>query len=131
MPHNPSEKQKLALHYLRDKETQYVGYGGAGFGGKSYLGCKWVTTMCVRFAGVGYAVARNVLVELKKTTLITLYEVFAEHDILEGRDYTFDGQLSIFTFTNGSQIFLMEIKFRPSDILFRRLGSFNLTGAFI
>lgn len=126
---NPSEKQKLALLYLYDKETNFVGYGGSGFSGKSYVLCRWITNMCLEYPGVGYGMARKTLIDLKKTTLLTLFKVFDECCIRDGRDYNYNGQLNTIEFFNGSTIFLIDLAYKPSDPLYTRLGGYELTGA--
>ena len=130
MANLPSKKQSEALAYLYDNTTNFIGYGGAAFGGKSYLLCTWIVHMSFAFPGTGWGIGRKELTTLKKTTLLTLYKVFQERDIIEGRDYKFNGQLNIFTFTRtGSQIFLIDMAYKPSDPLYNRFGGYELTGA--
>jgi len=125
----PSEKQEQALLYLYDDQTNFVGYGGAAFGGKSYLLCHWICHMVHLYPGTGWGICRRELTTLKKTTLITLYKVFKEVGFIEGVHYRFNGQLNVFTFYNESQIFLIDLAYKPSDPLFTRLGGYELTGA--
>lgn len=128
---SPSEKQKEALSYLGDDITNFVGYGGAAFGGKSYLGCTWITHMAIEFPGTRWGLCRKELVTLKKTTLKTLFKVFGEMELEEGDDYKFNGQLNVITFKNGSEIVLIDMAYKPSDPLFTRFGGYELTGAFV
>ena len=74
----PSVKQYKAWQYLTDKETLFIGYGGAAFSGKSYLLCYWLTTMCIAYPDTAWGLCRKELVNLKKTTLVTLFKVFKE-----------------------------------------------------
>lgn len=126
---SPSKKQYEAYQYLTDKETSFVGYGGSAFSGKSYLMCYWLTIMCFAYPGTGWGLGRRELTTLKKTTLLTLFKVFAESDIKPDRDYQYNQQYNIITFSNGSQIFLIDTEYKPSDPLFTRFGGFELTGA--
>lgn len=127
----PSQKQKLAIQYLQDSKTNYIGYGGAAYGGKSYLASKWVTTMCLRYHGTGWGFARKELVTLKKTTLKTLFKVFAEDNIQAGRDFLYNQQLNIIRFFNGSEIFLIDTAYQPTDPLYTRYGGLELTGCVV
>ncbi|UOR07184.1 terminase family protein [Hymenobacter aerilatus] len=124
----PSKKQFDAYGYLTDDETEFIGYGGSAFSGKSYLLCYWLTIMCLAYPDTGWGLGRRELTNLKKTTLLTLFKVFAESDIKSERDYTYNQQLNIITFTNGSQIFLIDTAYKPSDPLYARFGGFELTG---
>lgn len=61
---------------------------------------------------------------------MTLFKVFKEFGLGEN-SYTYNQQNNIITFGNGSQIFLMDLDYKPSDPLYTRLGGLELTGAFI
>jgi hypothetical protein len=128
---NPSAKQSEAWVYLFDKETDFIGYGGSAFSGKSYLECYWLTVMCIGFPGTGWFLGRSTLTTLKDTVLKTLFKVFAECNIIDGRDYKLNSQTNILTFTNGSEIFLLDLAFAPSDPLFTWLGGYEFTGGAI
>lgn len=124
----PSIKQYKAWQYLNDKETNFVGYGGAAFSGKSYLMCYWLTINAVRYPGTAWGLCRRELTTLKKTTLITLFKVFKECEITEN-DYVYNQQLNTITFNhNQSKIYLIDTAYKPSDPLYETLGGYELTG---
>jgi len=127
----PSVKQFQAWEYLFDNETLFIGYGGAAFSGKSYLLCYWLTTMAIAYPETSWGLGRKELVNLKKTTLITLFKVFKECNILSDIDYNYNQQLNFIQFTNGSIIYLIDMAYKPSDPLFTRFGGLELTGAAI
>lgn len=126
----PSKKQFEAYQILHDNQHTQIGYGGAASGGKSFLGCFWITEMCLGYAGTGWLIGRRDLVNLRRTTLLTLFKVWAEHGIPK-EWYNYNQQNNIITFQNGSQIFLFDLAHQPSDPLFTRLGGLELTGAFV
>lgn len=125
----PSIKQFQAWEYLTDQTTNYIGYGGAAFSGKSYLLCYWLTTMAIAYPGTGWGLGRKQLTVLKKTTLITLFKVFAECGIETGVHFVYNQQNNTVTFYNKSVIFLIDTMSLPSDPLFTRFGGLELTGA--
>lgn len=125
----PSVKQFKAWQYLSDKETTFIGYGGAAFSGKSYLLCYWLTTMAIAYPGTGWGLGRKQLTVLKKTTLITLFKVFTECNIKNDIHYKYNQQNNTITFENESVIFLIDTMSLPSDPLFTRFGGLELTGA--
>lgn len=128
---NASEKQSRAWEYLFDNETTFVGYGGSGNSGKSWLEAYWLTLMSISFPGTGWFLARETLTVLKDTTLKTLFKVFKECNIKEEIHYRYREQASIIEFKNGSEIFLLDLAFSPSDELYQWLGGYEFTGGVV
>lgn len=124
-----SAKQGEAWEKLTDNVTTEIGYGGAAHGGKSFLLCFWEVAMCLAYPGNGWGLGRKELKNLKLTTLLTFYEVCEKYRILPGKHFKTNEQLGIVTFSNGSQIFLLDLAYQPSDPLYTRLGGLQLTGA--
>jgi len=126
-----TKKQSIAWKYLTDDVTNVINFGGAASGGKSFLGCLFVTTMCLRYSGVRYLIGRTVLQQLRLTTLNTLFEVFSLMKLKPSEHYNYNGQTNVITFYNKSEIILKDLQFNPSDPQFESLGSLEITGAFI
>lgn len=122
-------KQREALRKLLDKSTAEVMYGGGARGGKSYLGCGWILMMALSMPGSKWLVAREELTKLRDTTLLTYFQVAKELHAKE--EYSYNATSLTATFNNGSIVFFRELKYIPSDPMFDRLGSYDLTGAFI
>jgi phage terminase large subunit len=127
----PYPKQEEAYKYLMDDVTDFVGYGGAAIGGKSYLGCYWITIMAQAYPDTGWFIGRETLTTLKKTTVITLFKVFAECNIKPDIHFNYNQQENIITFKNKSQIFLLDLAYWPRDPMFTRLGGYEFTGGLI
>lgn len=127
-PTLPHEKQSLAIYYLMDDTTDFLGYGGAAYGGKTDLACSWETIMSISYPGTAWGLGRKELTTLRRTTLITLFEVFNKFNVVAERDFKYNSQQSVINFTNGSTIFLLDTAFQPSDPLYTRFGGLELTG---
>lgn len=115
---------------LTDDKTTEIGYGGGAFGGKSFLGCFWITQNWIAYPGTGWLLGRKDLINLKRTTLITLFKLWKELGIQPG-EYAYNQQNNVITHINGSQIFLFDLAYQPSDPLYTRLGGLELTGDFV
>ena len=127
----PTLKQDQCWELLQDKRFSVILFGGAGGGGKTYLGISYITIMCVQYPGVVYGIARSRLVTLKKTTLTSLLNFFKDIEFVEGKQYNFDRQLNTITFWNGSKIILIDTFPYPSDPQYDRFGSYEFTGVLL
>lgn len=125
------EKQLNALALLNDHSITQIGYGGAARSGKSWVASEWLVMQCLSYPGVGYGLARKELKTLKRTTLKTLFKVLAKYGLRQGHGYNYHQVDSIISFDNGSEIFLIDTAYKPSDPLNLRFGGYELTGCVI
>jgi hypothetical protein len=126
-----TKKQSLAWKLLMDNTTNEVLYGGAAGAGKSWLGCLWITTLCLKYSGIRCLIGRTVLQQLKMTTLNTLFETLGSMGLKSGEHYTYNGQSNTITFSNKSEIVLKDLQYQPSDPNFDSLGGLELTAVFV
>lgn len=105
-------------------------YGGAKGGGKSYLGAFWLISSAFHYPGSSWFVARENLVDLRRHTIPTFYEVFKNARI-DTRHIRYNGQDSLFTFSNKSRILLVSCQYLPGDPMYERFGSMQNTGGWI
>ena len=123
---NLTPKQHEALVKL-GSGTRYVLYGGAGGGGKSWLGCFWLIMVCQNCPGVRYFVGRNNLVDTRASVVVTFGKTAGEMGYAAYR-YTDEG----IKFANGSQIDFLDLSYYPKkDPMFERFGSKEYTGGWI
>jgi phage terminase large subunit len=123
-------KQQEALHLLCNNETQALAFGGGANGGKSWLGCVWLLLSCLAYPESRWFIGREELKRLTESTFLTFYKVAAKYG-LGTSDFKFNAQKNFFTFANGSRVYLLELKFLPSDPLYERYGSTEYTGGWI
>lgn len=126
-----TKKQTKALDFLEDNQTREIYYGGAAGGGKSYFGCYWVLKWALKCPGSRWLIGRSELKTLKKTTLISFFEVCKAQGLKAGIHFNYNQQESIIHLPNESQIILADLFAYPSDPEFDSLGSLEITGAFI
>jgi phage terminase large subunit len=124
-------KQLLAAKYWIDKETEQLLYGGAKGGGKSYLGSALIFGDALIYPNTHYFIARQELSDLKSHTLPTIYEVFKNWE-LNFTDYAkYNDQSHIFYLYNDSMVYFIACKEMPSDPMFERFGSMQMTRGWI
>jgi len=126
-----TKKQGLAWKLLMDKTTNEVLYGGSAGAGKSWLGCLWITTLCLQYPSIRCLIGRTVLQQLKMTTLNTLFETLQSMGLKSGEHYVYNGQSNTITFNNKSEIVLKDLQYQPSDPNFDSLGGLELTAVFV
>lgn len=134
-----NEKQKQAYRYWADDTTKDIAYGGSKGSGKSYLGCSLICGDALMYPGTNYFIARKKLNDLRKYTLPSIYEVLTSFGISKYQ-YKYNGQDNVFILkhpegTKGedmdSRIFLLEAAYLPSDPLYYRFGSMQMTRGMI
>ena len=127
----PTKRQSQAWKYLTDDKTNIVLFGGSAGGGKSWLGCLWITTLCLQHQGIRCLIGRSVLTQLKLTTLNTLFDLLGSMGLKSGEHFTFNGQSNVLTFYNKSEIVFKDLAYNPSDPNYDSLGSLEISAAFI
>lgn len=125
-----NEKQKQCARFWVDDVTTDIVYGGAKGGAKSFTGCSLIFGDAFLYAGTHYFIARKKLNDLRKFTLPSIYEVFEGWGIKQAH-YRFNGQDNFFELYNGSKVFLLEASYMPSDPLYMRFGSMQMTRGMI
>jgi hypothetical protein len=126
-----NNKQLLAAEYWIDNETEEILYGGAKGGGKSFLGASLIFGDALIYPETHYFIARQELTDLRKFTIPTIHEVFQKWGLNISEYATFNGQDNVFTLYNGSKVFLLACKEIPSDPMFERFGSMQMTRGWI
>lgn len=127
-----NEKQKEAFKYLLGHpEITEIGYWGAAWWGKSYTWVSWCWMMCNKYPWVRYFFWRQELKRLKQTTLATYFKFTTEYNIPESQKWVYNSQDSVIKFSNWSEILLLDLAKLPSDPLYTRFWSLELTGWYI
>jgi hypothetical protein len=127
----PTPKQHQTWLKLRDQTTTEILFGGGAGGGKSRLGCEWLIESCIRYPESRWLMGRAVLKTLKKTTLVTFFDVAKDWGLKKDEHFIYNQQDGEITFWNGSVIDLKDLAYYPSDPEYDSLGSTEYTGAFI
>ena len=125
-----NRKQLEAAKYWIDDTTTSLVYGGAKGGGKSYLGVSLIFGDAFMYPGTRYFIARKTLADLVKHTIPSIYEVFGHWGITENM-YKFDGKNNMFKLHNGSEVLFLDAKYLPSDPMYTRFGSMQMTRGWI
>ena len=123
----PSIKQDKIFEYFDDENTTEIVWGGAAGGGKSYGICALITLKALEYPGIRIGLARNELTTLKKTTVVSFFEVANDWGLVVGEHFTYNSTAGIIKFYNDSEIVLVELSSKPSDPLFTRLGGLLFT----
>jgi phage terminase large subunit len=125
------QKQIDAAEFWVDNVTEEILYGGAKGGGKSYLGASLIFGDALIYPDTHYFIARQELIDLRKYTIPTIQEVFKNWGLDINEYAKFDGQYNIYTLYNGSKVFLIACKELPSDPMYERFGSMQMTRGWI
>jgi len=128
---NLSTIQMKGMKILNDKIHTEIFYGGSAGGGKSFLGCLWILTQCLKYKGSRWFISRARLKSLKESTLLTFFEVCKLCNLEPNKHYNYNAIAGVVKFFNGSEIYLKDLFLYPSDPEFVALGSTEYCGGFI
>ncbi len=127
---NGNEKQKdVARAWLNSSVTDIV-YGGSKGSGKSFLGCSLIFGDAFLHPNTYYFIARSSLTDLRKFTIPSVHEVL-NHWGIPPTMYTYNGQDNFFQLKNGSRVYMLSANYLPSDPLYMRFGSMQMTRGWI
>lgn len=111
--------------------VEQVLFGGGVFGGKSWLGCHWQIYRRLTHPNTRGLIGRAELKKLQLSTMLRFWSLCNDMGLKPGKHYTYNGQLNMITWFNGSQTILMDMADLPSDRDFHRFGSLELTDYFL
>lgn len=141
LSYDPSPPQLQCMKYWADNETEELLAGGSKGGGKTDLGINCVFHDALVYPETMFFIARDTLSDLRKYTIPSIHEVFARWDKenreLHGKTLSiekyapFNGQDNYFRCYNKSRVYLLECAYLPSDPLFERFGSMQMTKGWI
>jgi len=126
-----SPKQEEILRVLEDKTHTEIFMGGAAGGSKSFTGCLWQIMRRLTYSGSRGFIARARLKSLKESTLLTFFEVCRLLGLKQNVDFTYNAITGLIKFKNGSEEYLRDLFYYPSDPEFVALGSTEYTDGFI
>jgi phage terminase large subunit len=126
-----TKKQTEALDIWEDNHTKELVFGGGAGGAKSVLGCYCILKTALKYDKTRWVMGRAKLKTLKETTLNSFYWVAGEQGLRAKKHYNLNSQSNCITLFNGSEIYLKDLFYYPSDPQFDELGSLEITGAFV
>ena len=125
-----NKKQLEAVRAWIDPTITDIVYGGSKGSGKSYLGISLIFGDALIYPKTHYFIARKKLNDLRKFTIPSIHEVFGHWGIDE-RYFKFDGNDNFFKMYNGSVVYLLQANYLPSDPMYYRFGSMQMTRGMI
>lgn len=126
------EKQAEAWDAFWDKPLYpYILYGGAAGGGKSVMICTIALAIVTMHKGTRVLIGRTERTKLYRTTVETFWKVAAKAGIPRSLFYENNQYGYMIYKPTGSRVDWMELRYKPQDPEWSRLGSLELTAAFL
>lgn len=86
----------------------------------SFTGMSWIVFSALCYPNTRYFIARNELKDIRESVLVTFGEVC---DFFGVTGFKYNSVLNFIKFENGSEINLIEVKYKPSDPEYKDVGS--------
>lgn len=108
-------------------------FGGAKNGGKSFLGAIFTNSFLCddRFSDLSFFIARHTRKDLIDYTIPTIHKFFKENGYDINDFCKYNGQTNTFHYRNKSRLHLIDTAYQPSDPMYERFGSMEMTGGWI
>lgn len=126
-----NDKQLLGAEAWLDNNIEEILYGGAKGGGKSFFGASMIVGDALIYPDTHYFIARKELIDLRLHTMPTISLVFKNFGLDQQQYAPYNGTDHCYNLYNGSKIFLIACRDEPSDPLFERFGSMQMTRGWI
>lgn len=125
-----NEKQKECAAAWLNPLINDIVYGGSKGSAKSYTGVSLIFGDAFIYPETFYFIARKKLNDIRKFTIPSIHEVF-QHWKLTQDYYKYNGQDNYYELYNKSRVYLLEAAYMPSDPLYQRFGSMQMTRGWI
>ena len=125
-----NEKQKECARQWINPDVTDIAYGGSKGSAKSFTGVSLIFSDALTYPETHYFIARKKLNDLRKFTVPSIQEVFGIWGVTSGY-YKYNGQDNYFELHNKSKVFLLYSAYQPSDPLYYRFGSMQMTRGWI
>ena len=123
-----NKKQLKTMDILYNSlDKNVIIYGGAAGGGKSYLGCLFIITYCLKYPEIRCMIGRYTIASIKSSTIVTFIDILKKYNIV----YDYNISDKIIKFENGSIVKFQQLAELPSDPEYDYLGSNEYTAVFI
>jgi len=106
-------------------------FGWAAGGWKSYVWVSGQWMLRTKYPNTRWFFWRKELKRLKQTTLASYFKFCDDYDIPKAQRWNYNSQDSVIKFDNGSEILLLDLAYQPSDPLYTRFWSLELTDWYI
>jgi hypothetical protein len=116
-------------HLLHDQQHRLLFSGGSAGPGKTFNMVLYEVVSALRFAGTAGALFRSTAENLRKSTMVTFFEVCDKARLVPGRHYTFNESKNIVAWCNGSTTQFDYLAYLPRDPNYSRLGGRAYTRA--
>src|ERR1017187_6768007 len=104
----PSRPQSKLFDYFDDDTTTEIIFGSGVGCGKSFAICALMIMKCLQYPEIRIVLARNELTVLKRTTVVSLFEVLNNWNLKPDEHYNYNSTSGEITFFNKSKIILVE-----------------------
>jgi hypothetical protein len=118
-----------AWHIAHDQTHTELFFGGSAGPGKTFFLGLFEVTQALKYPGTVGGMFRDTAENLRKSTMVTFFEVIAKSGLRDGTDYIYKESKKLVEWANGSVTYFDYLQFDPRDPNYSRLGGRAYTRA--